>query len=93
MVRQEGRITVSVKNISRQQMNIRSEELTERFIRGDSSRTTEGSGLGLYIARSLVQVQGGNFEIFLDGDLFKTVFSFSEYETKENRAPEERGAT
>lgn len=93
MVRQEGRITVSVKNISRQQMNIRSEELTERFIRGDSSRTTEGSGLGLYIARSLVQVQGGNFEIFLDGDLFKTVFSFSEYETKENRAPEERGET
>ncbi len=79
MVRQEGRIDVSVKNISRQQMNIRSDELTERFIRGDSSRTTEGSGLGLYIAKSLVQVQGGNFEIYLDGDLFKTVFSFSEY--------------
>lgn len=72
-------IEVSIKNISRQQMNIRWEELTERFIRGDSSRTTEGSGLGLYIARSLVQVQGGNFEIFLDGDLFKTVFSFLEY--------------
>ena len=87
---EEGEIIeVSVKNISRQQMNIRSEELTERFIRGDSSRTTEGSGLGLYIARSLVQVQGGNFEIYLDGDLFKTVFSFAEY----NPASEERKDT
>lgn len=72
-------IEVSIKNISRQQMNVRSDELTERFIRGDSSRTTEGSGLGLYIARSLVQVQGGSFELYLDGDLFKTVFSFPEY--------------
>ncbi len=79
----EGRIEVSVKNISRQQMNIHSEELTERFIRGDSSRTTEGSGLGLYIAKSLVQVQGGSFDIFLDGDLFKTIFSFSEYHAPE----------
>lgn len=80
VVRREERVEVSVKNISRQQMNIRSEELTERFIRGDSSRTTEGSGLGLYIAKSLVQVQGGGFEILLDGDLFKTVFSFAAYE-------------
>ena len=72
-------VEVSIKNISRQQMNIRSEELTERFIRGDSSRTTEGSGLGLYIAKSLVQAQGGSFEIFLDGDLFKIVFSFPKY--------------
>lgn len=83
MVRREERIEVSIKNISRQQMNIRTEELTERFIRGDSSRTTEGSGLGLYIARSLVQVQGGSFEIFLDGDLFKTVFSFAEYRSED----------
>lgn len=87
MARRDGRVEVSVKNISRQQMNIRSEELTERFIRGDSSRTTEGSGLGLYIAKSLVQVQGGNFEIFLDGDLFKTVFSFSEYIPPETVLP------
>ncbi len=86
--RQQERIEVSVKNISRQQMNIRSDELTERFIRGDSSRTTEGSGLGLYIAKSLVQVQGGSFEIFLDGDLFKTVFSFAEYRVSEEKAPE-----
>ncbi len=78
MQKTEGRVVISVKNISRQQMNIRPEELTERFIRGDSSRTTEGSGLGLSIAKSLVQVQGGSFEIVLDGDLFKVRFSFPE---------------
>lgn len=75
----EGRIEVSVKNISRQQMNIRPEELTERFIRGDLARSTEGSGLGLSIAKSLVQVQGGVFQILLDGDLFKATMSFPEY--------------
>lgn len=79
MIQSEGRIEVSFKNISRQQMNIRPEELTERFIRGDSSRSTEGSGLGLSIAKSLIQVQGGVFEIQLDGDLFKVVISFPEY--------------
>lgn len=75
----EGRITVSFKNISRQQMNISPEELTERFIRGDSSRSTEGSGLGLSISQNLIQVQGGTFEILLDGDLFKVVVEFPEY--------------
>lgn len=78
VVKRDGRVEASIKNISSQQMNIRPEELTERFIRGDSSRTTEGSGLGLSIAKSLVQVQGGSFEIFLDGDLFKVVLSFLE---------------
>ncbi len=76
---EDGKITVSIKNISKQQMNISPEELTERFIRGDSSRSTEGSGLGLSIAKNLVQAQGGAFEIFLDGDLFKTVLRFPEY--------------
>ena len=66
-MKQEGRIEVSIKNISRQQMSVRPEELTERFIRGDSSRSTEGSGLGLSIAKSLVQVHGGSFEILMDG--------------------------
>ena len=79
MIQSEGRIEVSFKNISRQQMNISPEELTERFIRGDSSRSTEGSGLGLSITKSLIQVQGGAFEIQLDGDLFKVVMSFPEY--------------
>ncbi|MCM1540288.1 MAG: HAMP domain-containing histidine kinase [Blautia sp.] len=79
MLAEDGRIGVSFKNISKQQMNIRPEELTERFIRGDSSRSTEGSGLGLSIAQSLVQVQGGSFRIHLDGDLFKIMLEFPEY--------------
>lgn len=76
----DGRVEASVKNISKQQMNVRPDELTERFIRGDSSRSTEGSGLGLSIAKNLVQVQGGSFEIKLDGDLFKIVIGFPEYD-------------
>lgn len=74
-----GSVELSVKNISERQMNIRSDELTERFIRGDASRTTEGSGLGLSIAKSLIEVQGGTFVIHLDGDLFKVVITFPEY--------------
>lgn len=76
---ENGRVRASVKNISKQQMNIRPEELTERFIRGDSARSTEGSGLGLSIAQSLTQVQGGEFTIYLDGDLFKVTLDFPEY--------------
>lgn len=79
MLVEDGKVGVSFKNISKQQMNIRPEELTERFIRGDSSRSTEGSGLGLSIAQSLIQVQGGSFQICLDGDLFKIVIEFPEY--------------
>ncbi len=79
MMVEDGKVGVSFKNISKQQMNIRPEELTERFIRGDSSRSTEGSGLGLSIAQSLVQVQGGSFQIYLDGDLFKIMIEFPEY--------------
>ncbi len=75
----EGWITATFKNISERQMNMRGDELTERFIRGDSSRTTEGSGLGLFIAKSLTQAQDGSFEIQLDGDLFKVVLTFPEY--------------
>ena len=56
------------------------DELTERFIRGDESRTTEGSGLGLSIAKNLTIAQGGEFEIKLDGDLFKVVISFDHME-------------
>lgn len=76
---EEGRVRLAVKNISRQQMNIKPEELTERFVRGDSARSTEGSGLGLSIARSLTRLQGGEFEILLDGDLFKVMLDFPEY--------------
>ncbi len=79
ILNKEGNIEVSLKNISKRQMNIRADDLTERFIRGDSARTTEGSGLGLFIAKSLTQVQGGTFHIYLDGDLFKIVLCFKEY--------------
>ncbi len=67
---------LSLKNVSSQQLNIPANELTERFIRGDVSRSTEGSGLGLSIAKSLVLYQNGEFEIYLDGDLFKVTVSF-----------------
>lgn len=77
-------VKVKIKNVSRAQMNIHADELTERFIRGDSSRSTEGSGLGLYIAKSLTNVQGGSFEIKLDADLFKVNMTFPLYEQKEN---------
>ena len=86
MEKQDKKVEVSVKNISKEQMHVRTDDLTERFIRGDSARTTEGSGLGLSIAKSLVQAQGGSFEILLDGDLFKTIISFPEYsETMQER--------
>ncbi len=69
-------IELSVKNISAKELNCNPEELTERFIRGDESRTTEGSGLGLSIAKNLTEAQHGTFEIQLDGDLFKVVLVF-----------------
>ncbi len=66
-----AQVTIHMKNISRERLNIDAGELMERFVRGDSSRTTEGSGLGLNIARSLTELQGGLFSIYIDGDLFK----------------------
>lgn len=73
-VRTEGGFGVlTVKNISREELNISPEELMERFVRGDSSRSTEGSGLGLSIAQNLCEKQGGKFEIEIDGDLFKAI--------------------
>ncbi|MDE6737918.1 MAG: sensor histidine kinase, partial [Lachnospiraceae bacterium] len=74
-------IEVSIKNISATPLNCNPEELTERFIRGDESRTTEGSGLGLSIAKNLTEAQRGTFEIQLDGDLFKVILTFPLAET------------
>lgn len=71
-----GQVRLVIKNISRQPLAVNAEDLTERFIRGDVSRTTEGSGLGLSIAKSLTEVQNGKFEIIVDGDLFKVILIF-----------------
>lgn len=73
---EEGTVSFTIKNISETPLNIKSEELTERFVRGDVSRTTEGSGLGLSIAKSLTELQNGTFQLFIDGDLFKAQVTF-----------------
>lgn len=70
---QGDKVILSIKNISKYPLNISSDELMERFTRGDASRNTEGSGLGLSIAKSLVEIQNGEFDIEIDGDLFKTI--------------------
>ena len=68
----DGRtVTLSFKNVSRDALNISADELMERFVRGDASRSTEGSGLGLNIAKSLMELQGGSLSLSIDGDLFK----------------------
>ncbi|QHI72025.1 HAMP domain-containing sensor histidine kinase [Aminipila terrae] len=78
-------VTLEMKNISKNPLNINAEELMERFKRGDESRTTEGSGLGLAIAKDLVKLQKGWFEVFIDGDLFKAQVMLNKYEdTKTN---------
>ncbi|MBD5161003.1 MAG: HAMP domain-containing histidine kinase [Oscillibacter sp.] len=67
----DGKVLLSMKNISRDPLNVSADELMERFVRGDASRHTEGSGLGLNIARSLMDLMGGGFSLSVDGDLFK----------------------
>ena len=73
---EEREVVLTLKNISRQQLNISADELMERFVRGDASRTTEGSGLGLNIARSLTELQKGTLRLEVDGDLFKVELRF-----------------
>ncbi|MCM1553798.1 MAG: HAMP domain-containing histidine kinase, partial [Butyrivibrio sp.] len=74
--RHDGKAAVIFRNISQYELNISAEELEERFVRGDASRHMEGSGLGLSIARSLVELQGGGMQIVTDGDLFKVILEF-----------------
>lgn len=76
LVKLEDRVLISLKNVSRQPLNIGAEELTERFVRGDASRNTEGSGLGLNIAKSLMELQKGQLHLLIDGDLFKVTLIF-----------------
>ena len=76
--REGRRAALSFRNISAQPLNVRPEELTERFVRGDSARSTEGSGLGLAIAASLAKLQGIDLDLSVDGDLFKVILRFDE---------------
>ncbi|MCD8364894.1 MAG: HAMP domain-containing histidine kinase [Clostridiales bacterium] len=72
----DGKVSFTIKNMSEHALNFSAEELVERFVRGDVSRTTEGSGLGLEIAKNLTTMQGGDLQLYLDGDLFKVTVSF-----------------
>lgn len=72
----DGTVTATFRNISRNQLDVSAEELMERFVRGDASRHTEGSGLGLSIAKSLTESMGGYFALQVDGDLFKAMVTF-----------------
>lgn len=85
---QDTTVIFSLKNVSEHPLNFTADELTERFLRGDVSRSTEGSGLGLSIAKSLTIMQGGTFELYLDGDLFKVTITFPRV-LKEEKNPEE----
>ena len=76
ILEEENTVTIYVKNISKDELNISADELMQRFVRGDKSRNTEGSGLGLSIAKSLTELQDGTFNIYLDGDLFKVAIKF-----------------
>ena len=76
VVKNQHTVVIQMKNISKEKLNISTEELMQRFVRGDSARNTEGSGLGLSIATSLTTLQGGTFNIYLDGDLYKVIIEF-----------------
>ena len=78
----ENTVSLTFKNISKYELNIPAEELMARFVRGDRSRHTEGSGLGLSIAQSLTELQGGTFRLEIDGDLFKAVVTFPREQTE-----------
>lgn len=83
IVEKAGMIVLEVKNMSKEQLNISAEELMERFKRGDESRNTEGSGLGLSIAKDLTKLMSGWFDITIDGDLFKASVALNKAEAPE----------
>ena len=73
---QDGQAVISFKNISRDPLNLSSDEFLERFVQGDAARKSDGNGLGLSIAKSLTELQNGSLELMTDGDLFKVVLKF-----------------
>ena len=75
----EGRVILELKNISAYPLSFNAEDITKRFVRGDESRTTEGNGLGLAIAKSYTEICNGSLEIVVDGDMFKAVLTFDRY--------------
>lgn len=85
----DNRVVVSMKNISRDQLNVNADELMERFVRGDASRHTEGSGLGLNIAKSLMELMGGTFALSVDGDLFKVELTLRQVPDAPSAVPTE----
>lgn len=82
LVAEENNAVLTIKNISKDPLNMTAEALMERFVRGDASRNSEGNGLGLSIAKSLTELCGGTFELTLDGDLYKVIIKIPETEEK-----------
>ena len=77
IIKKSNQVYIEMKNISKEKLNISAEELMQRFVRGDKSRTTEGSGLGISIAQNLTEIQKGVFNLKLDGDLFRVELIFN----------------
>ncbi len=75
----DGNVEIEFKNISAYPLNFNTEEITQRFIRGDESRTAEGNGLGLAIAKSYTELCGGSFDVVIDGDMFKAIIKFQKH--------------
>ena len=76
---ENGRAIIELKNTANYEMDFAADEITERFVRGDTARSTEGSGLGLAIAKSYTEVCGGTFDVSVDGDQFKVRIGFPVY--------------
>mgnify|MGYP004631356093 FL=1 len=84
IIKKNNKVYIEIKNISKEKLNISADELRQRFVRGDKSRTTEGSGLGLSITQDLTTLQNGKFNLILDGDLFKVELVFDIIEEGQN---------
>ena len=74
-----GNVVIEFKNIASYPMNFSADEITQRFVRGDESRTAEGNGLGLAIAKSYTEICNGKFDVVVDGDMFKVILTFRKY--------------